>query len=71
MTLVQEFAAYCEQNGMPSDEIGSAAFFANWRKIHTQRNLTADEWNDLVDFVSPYVPPTVCPLVPHGHGPAC
>ena len=50
-TLVQEFATYCEQNGMPSDEVGSAAFYANWRKIHTSQNLTTDEWNDLLDFV--------------------
>ena len=35
MTLVQEFAIYCEQNGMPSDDVGSAAFYANWFKIHT------------------------------------
>jgi hypothetical protein len=66
-TLVQEFATYCDQNGMPSDDVGSAAFYANWRKIHTRRDLTTEEWNDLLDFVSPDIPPTVCPIVPH-HG---
>jgi len=44
MTLVQDFATYCEQNGMPSDQVGSAAFYANWRKIHTGHNITTDEW---------------------------
>jgi len=68
MTLVQEFATYCEQNGMPSDEVGSAAFYANWLKIHTRRNLTTEEWNDLLDFVAPDVPPTVCPVAPHNPG---
>jgi hypothetical protein len=66
-TLVQEFATYCDQNGMPSDEVGSAAFYANWHKIHTRRGLTTAEWNDLLDFVSPDIPPTVCPIAPH-HG---
>ena len=67
MTLVQEFATYCEQNGMPSDKVGSAAFYANWLKIHTRRDLTTEEWNDLLDFVAPDVPPTVCPIAPPGH----
>ena len=66
-TLVQEFATYCEQNSMPSDEVGSAAFYANWRKIQTRQDLTTEEWNDLLDFVSPDVPPTVCPIGPHNH----
>ena len=66
-TLVQEFVTYCEQNGMPSDDVGSAAFYANWRKIRTSRNLTTEEWNDLLDVVSPDIPPTVCPIAPH-HG---
>jgi hypothetical protein len=66
-TLVQEFATYCDQNGMPSDDVGSAAFYANWYKIHTRRGLTTAEWNDLLDFVSPDIPPTVCPIAPH-HG---
>jgi hypothetical protein len=61
MTLVQEFVAYCDHNGMPSDEVGSAAFYANYLKIH-ERVLTTDEWNDLLDFVSPDVVPTFCPL---------
>ena len=65
MTLVQAFVSYCEQNGMPSDEIGSAAFYANWHKIHARRNLTTDEWNDLLDFVSPDVPPTACRIAAH------
>jgi hypothetical protein len=64
-TLVQQFATYCEQNRLPSDDVGSAAFYANWLKIHTRRDLTTDEWNDLLDFVSPDVPPTVCPVAPH------
>ncbi len=67
-TLVQVFTTYCERNGMPSDEVGSAAFYANWHKIHTQRVLTAEEWNDLLDFVSPDIPPTVCPITSHLHG---
>ena len=67
-TVAQEFAAYCQQNGMPSDEVGSAAFYANWRKIQTRRDLTTDEWNDLIDFVSPDAPPTVCPIPHHRHG---
>jgi hypothetical protein len=67
-TLVQDFAAYCERNEMPSDEVGSAAFYANWRKIHSQTNLTSEEWNDLLDFVSPDVPPTVCPITSRSHG---
>jgi hypothetical protein len=50
---------------MPSDEVGSAAFYANWRKIQTRQDLTTEEWNDLLDFVSPDVPPTVCPIAPH------
>jgi hypothetical protein len=50
---------------MPSDEVGSAAFYANWRKIQTRRDLTTEEWNDLLDFVAPDVPPTVCPIQPH------
>ena len=66
-TLVHEFVTYCEQNGMPSDEVGSAAFYANWRKIHTRQDLTTEEWNDLLDVVSPDIPPTVCPIAPH-HG---
>ena len=66
-TLIQEFATYCELNDMPSDAVGSAAFYANWRKIHTRRDLTTEEWNDLLDFVSPDVPPTVCPIAPHRH----
>ena len=61
-TLVQEFVTYCERNGMASDEVGSAAFFANWRKIRAKRQLTTDEWNDLLDFVSPDVPPTACTI---------
>ena len=32
-SLVQEFATYCEQNSMPSYEVGSAAFYANWLKL--------------------------------------
>lgn len=67
-TVVQEFAAYCEQNNMPSDDVGSAAFYANWRKIHTRQDLSIDEWNDLLDFVSPDVPSTVCPIPTHRHG---
>jgi hypothetical protein len=67
-TLVQEFTTYCEQNGMPSDEVGSAAFYANWRKIKTRRDLTNEQWNDLLDFVSPDVPPAVCPITSHRHG---
>jgi len=66
-TLVHEFITYCEQNGMPSDDVGSAAFYANWRKIHTRQDLTTEEWNDLLDVVSPDIPPTVCPIAPH-HG---
>lgn len=66
-TLVQEFVTYCERNSLPSDEVGSAAFFANWRKIRAERALTADEWNNLLDFVSPDVPPTVCPIAPNPH----
>lgn len=66
-TLVHEFVMYCEQNGMPSDNVGSAAFYANWRKIHTRQDLTTEEWNDLLDVVSPDIPPTVCPIAPH-HG---
>jgi hypothetical protein len=62
MTMVQEFVAYCERNDMPSDEVGSAAFYANWRKISTRQDLTTQEWNDLLDFVSPDVPPTYCPI---------
>jgi hypothetical protein len=64
-TMVQDFAAYCERNGMQSDEVGSAAFYANWLKVHTRRNLTPEEWNDLLDYVSPSVLPTVCPIPPH------
>ena len=64
-TMVQDFAAYCERNGMPSDEVGSAAFYANWRKVHALPDLTAEEWNDLLDFVSPSVFPAVCPIPPH------
>ena len=64
-TLVHEFVTYCEQNGMPSDDVGSAAFYANWRKIHTRQDLTTEEWNDLLDVVSPDIPPTVCPIAPH------
>lgn len=67
-TLVQDFAAYCERNGMPSNEVGSAAFYANWLKIHTRHDLTTEEWNDLLDFVAPDVPPTVCPVAPHNGG---
>jgi hypothetical protein len=67
-TLVQQFATYCEQNGMPSDDVGSAAFYANWRKIRTRQDLTVEEWNELLDFVSPYVPPTVCPIAAHHYG---
>lgn len=66
-TLVHEFVTYCEQNGMPSNDVGSAAFYANWRKIHTRQDLTTEEWNDLLDVVSPDIPPTVCPIAPH-HG---
>jgi len=58
-TMVQDFAAYCERNGMPSDEVGSAAFYANWRKVHALPDLTVEEWNDLLDFVSPNVFPAV------------
>jgi hypothetical protein len=64
-TVVQDFATYCERNRMPSDEVGSAAFYANWLKIQTSRDLTTEEWNDLLDFVAPDVPPTVCPILPH------
>ncbi len=64
-TLVQQFATYCEQNNLPSDEVGSAAFYANWHKIQTGQRLSTEEWNDLLDFVSPDVPPTVCPIGPH------
>ena len=64
-TLVQQFVTYCEQNNLPSDEVGSAAFYANWRKIQTGHRLSTEEWNDLLDFVSPDVPPTVCPIGPH------
>jgi len=60
--MVQDFIAYCEQNEMPSDEVGSAAFYANRQKIDTGRKLTWDEWNDLLDYVSPDIAPTVCPL---------
>ena len=52
----------CRQN-----DVGSAAFYANWRKIHTRQDLTTEEWNDLLDVVSPDIPPTVCPITPH-HG---
>ena len=41
-TLVQQFATYCEQNSLPSDDVGSAAFYANWLKIHTRRDLTTE-----------------------------
>lgn len=68
ISLVQGFATYCEQNSMPSDEVGSAAFYANWLKIRTRRDLTTEEWNDLLDFVAPDVPPTVCPITSHRHG---
>jgi hypothetical protein len=64
-TLVQQFATYCEQNDLPSDEVGSAAFYANWRKIHTGQRLSTVEWNDLLDFVAPDVPPTACPVARH------
>lgn len=67
-TLVQDFAAYCARNQLPSDEVGSAAFYANWRKVHRLPKLTTEEWNDLLDFVSPDVPPTVCPITSHSHG---
>ena len=30
--------------------------------------LTTQEWNDLLDFVAPDVPPTVCPVTPHDRG---
>lgn len=62
MTLVQQFAAYCEENRMPSDETGSVAFFVNSVKIRSGRVLTTDEQNDLLDFVSPDVAPDSCPL---------
>lgn len=64
-TLVQDFAAYCERNGMPSNEVGSAAFYANSRKIHTHRDLTTEEWNDLLDFVAPDIPPAIFPVTSH------
>ena len=32
-TLVQQFATYCEQNSLPSDDVGSAAFYANWPRF--------------------------------------
>ena len=60
-TVVQEFAAYCEENGMPPDEVGSAAFYANSRHIR-RLELTNGEWNDLLDFISPDVAPDSCPL---------
>ena len=66
-TLVQEFATYCDQNGMPSNDVGSAAFYANWHKIHTRRGLTTAEWNDLLDFVSPAPPDGLSDRAsPHG-----
>lgn len=65
MTIVQEFVEYCEQSDLPSDTVGSAAFYANWRKIHTVP-LTTDDWNDILDFVDPDVPPESCSIVSLG-----
>lgn len=67
-SLVQKFVSYCEENNMPTDEVGSMAFYANSLKIHEHRDLSQDEWNDLLDFVAPDVPPTVCPVSSHAHG---
>ncbi len=61
-TLVQQFAAYCEENRMPSDETGSVAFFVNSLQLRSGRVLTTDERDDLLDFVSPDVVPGACPL---------
>lgn len=62
MTVTQEFVAYCASNRMPSDSIGSAVFYASRRKIRTGQTLSFEEWNDLLDFVSPDVPSTACSL---------
>jgi hypothetical protein len=62
MSIVQEFIAYCEQNDMSTDDTMSIAFFANHLKIRTGIVLPADQREDLLDFVSPDVPPTVCPV---------
>jgi hypothetical protein len=61
MTLVQEFVAYCEQNQLTTDEVMSAAFYVNHRKIEG-RPVDPSDWQDLLDFVAPDVPPAACSL---------
>jgi hypothetical protein len=69
MTTVQDYVSYCEQNDMDTDDMMSAAFFANRRKmdgnpINGNVDDGGTEWTDLVDFIAPELLPAVCPLPP-------
>jgi hypothetical protein len=65
MTVVQDFVAYCERNQMPSDELDSAVFYASRREFASRRGegtpVTPGEWQELLDFTAPDVPPAACP----------
>lgn len=62
VTITQQYLEYCERHNMPTDDVGSAAFYCNWRKLNDLPKLTEDEWNDILDYVSPSVLPAVFPV---------
>ena len=68
-TLVHEFVTYCEQNGMPSDDVGSAAFLD--AELAQDSHPPGPHYGGVERparrRVAGHPPATVCPIAPH-HG---
>lgn len=59
-TLIDDFAAFCEQSGHAPDHPGSAMLFATAYRRATGDALPQDQFELVMDFIKPDVPNAAC-----------